>query len=100
MVHKYKKGYIFELKTKKDWEQRGYAVVRSSGSHSPVDLIAMKDKSCIQIQCKNMERKISRVEKQEITEWANATGFPVLIMYKSDKVINEYISPAHKGVRV
>lgn len=100
MVQTYKKGYRFELEVKKQWEQRGYCVVRSSGSHTPVDLVAMKDKLVVQIQCKNIDRKITSTEKADINKWANVTGFPVVIMYKSDNVINEYVAPVAKGVKV
>jgi len=89
-MNRYKKGYRFELDVKKQYESRGYKVVRSSGSHTPVDLIAMKNGEIIQIQCKNMKQKISKAEKHEIEKWAKATGFPVIIIYKTIK--NETIN--------
>lgn len=100
IVHKYKKGYRFELDIKKWWESKGYKCIRSSGSHGALDVICLKDRSVIQIQCKDMKHKISKAEKQEITKWANVTGFPVIITYKTPKIIDEFITPAPKHVRV
>ncbi len=92
-MDRYKKGYRFELDVKKQWEQKGYCVIRSSGSHTPVDLVCIKNKIVIQIQCKDVSHKISNAEKEEITKWANVTGFPVIIMYKTKKITNEIVTP-------
>jgi Holliday junction resolvase len=49
----YRRGYTFELRVKRSLEKRGYFVVRSSGSHGPVDLLAVsKDGKILGIQCK------------------------------------------------
>jgi hypothetical protein len=37
----YKLGYAFELRVKKHLESLGYLVIRSSGSHGPIDLVAI-----------------------------------------------------------
>ena len=43
MVNKnYRKGVAHEYRVKKQYEKVGYLVVRSSGSHSPYDLICLK----------------------------------------------------------
>jgi len=37
----YQKGRRYEYKEKKIWEERGYLVFRTAGSHSPFDLICI-----------------------------------------------------------
>lgn len=49
----YRKGTDFERVVKYYLEGEGYFVVRSAGSHGPVDLVAMKaDTPTMLVQCK------------------------------------------------
>ena len=50
----YLKGRNFEYKVKKSLEDDGYFVVRTAGSHSPIDLLAFKrdDIRMLQLKCK------------------------------------------------
>ena len=49
----YRRGVAFERTIKKDLEARGYFVLRSAGSHSPVDLVALRwDRDVLLVQCK------------------------------------------------
>ena len=48
----YQRGRAFEYKTKRDLEERGIHVLRSSGSHSPVDLVGISPGAVLCIQCK------------------------------------------------
>lgn len=41
MNNNYAKGRRYEYKEKKIWEKDGYLVIRSAGSKSPVDLVAV-----------------------------------------------------------
>ena len=50
----YKKGYRIELKFKKQLEQEGYFVVRSSGSHGLFDLVAFNTSEIKLIQVKKV----------------------------------------------
>jgi Holliday junction resolvase len=42
MVTNYSRGYSLENKLKKALERKGYLVLRSSGSHTPIDLVALR----------------------------------------------------------
>lgn len=65
MVNKnYLKGANFERKIKDEYEKQGYLVIRSAGSHSIADLIAIPSKNTINwkpilIQCKVTSQKTS-----------------------------------------
>ncbi len=57
MVNNYRKGYLFERKTKLFLEERGFLVIRSPASKSPYDLLAIKDDLKLFIQCKKTSKK-------------------------------------------
>ena len=75
MVNKnYQSGRNFEYRVKRYLEEKGYYVMRSAGSKSPFDLIAVPTHittdviSCVLlIQCK-YGTKISKKEKEKIQE--------------------------------
>jgi Holliday junction resolvase len=67
-VNKYIKGAVYEWKVKKEYENKNYLVIRSAGSHSPIDLVAINEKEIIFIQCKRI-KKISSIEKKEIEDF-------------------------------
>ena len=76
MVNKnYIAGRRFEYKVKKYYENKGYTVLRTSGSHGFADLIAVRNgvnpKRIVFIQCKN--RKPTKQETKEFEEfdWLN-----------------------------
>ena len=50
---RYVKGRRFEYKTKKEYEDKGYIVFRTAGSHGLVDLIAVRNDEILFIQCKS-----------------------------------------------
>ena len=71
----YNRGRAFEYRVKKHLEDRGYLVVRSAGSKSPFDLVAIPTKeyeedngfsNVLLIQCK-YGAKISKKERDKIT---------------------------------
>jgi len=53
MKNPYKKGADFERKIKKFFEDAGYTVIRSAGSHSGADLIVKELQ--LSIQCKALK---------------------------------------------
>ena len=61
----YKKGYSFERELKKDFESKGWKVVRSGGSKKP-DLIAAKDGKILVIECKVTSNNIVYLDKEEV----------------------------------
>ena len=52
-MNSYKKGANFERKVKKLFEEKGFTVVRSAGSHSKADLL-IKELS-LSVQCKALK---------------------------------------------
>lgn len=73
MATNYRKGANFEYRTKSDLEKMGYSVVRSAGSHSPADLIAMKHGEIAAIQCK-FSGILPPREWNELWEWCDNAG--------------------------
>lgn len=75
----YQNGAALERQCKKRLEANGYAVVRSAGSHSPADLVAMrKGRATLGIQCKRNGR-LDPEEWNEFFDWCALAGIaPVL----------------------
>ena len=83
MVNKnYIAGRRFEYKVKKYYENKGYTVLRTSGSHGFADLVAIKNDAriIIFIQCKN--RKPTKQETKEFEEfsWLNVVDMQTWIL--------------------
>jgi Holliday junction resolvase len=92
----YVKGRKFEYKIKKEYEDKGYLVFRTAGSHSPADLIAfspfwvyefnpMPMTNPILIQCKNT-KKIYLPGDKEIEQLKNIAeqyGLRAVLVNKS-----------------
>lgn len=56
---KYKQGYNFELQLKNTLEKVGFPlVIRSAGSHGPVDVAAIGHDSVFLFQCKSTEKTV------------------------------------------
>ena len=98
MVNKnYIAGRRFEYKVKKYYENKGYTVLRTSGSHGFADLVAVKKnvRTIIFIQCKNRKPTKQEIEKFEKFNWLNVSGIHTLVsteMVYPDKLKrwNEY----------
>lgn len=73
MASNYQRGAQFEYRTKRELEGYGYAVVRSAGSHSPADLIAMRGGEVYAIQCK-FHGKLPPDEWNEFYDWCELAG--------------------------
>lgn len=52
----YRRGRALEYRIKKWLEERGFRVIRASGSHGEYDLVAISDKEVVFIQCKLNQR--------------------------------------------
>ena len=78
MATNYTRGAAFERKVAKDLEGYGYVAVRSAGSHSPADVIALKHGAVLCVQCK-LDGYIPPDEWNELLEFsATARGTPLL----------------------
>jgi len=64
---RYQKGRRLEYRVKELLEREGYFVIRSSGSHTPVDIVAINESEVVLIQCctkkdkKRKARELSQV---------------------------------------
>lgn len=80
MATNYTRGSDFERRTKAQLEGFGYAVIRSAGSHSPADLVAMRHGEIVGVQCKRNGRLYPE-EWNEFVDWCEKAGaIPVLAM--------------------
>ena len=80
MASNYQRGAAFERKVAQDLERYGYVTVRSAGSHSPADVIALRHGAILCAQCK-IDGYIPPDEWNELFEFsATAHGTPLLAM--------------------
>lgn len=78
MATNYTRGATFERKVAKNLEDWGYVTVRSAGSHSPADIVAMHRGSIVCVQCKTNGR-LDPDEWNEFFDWCEKAGaMPVL----------------------
>lgn len=78
MVTNYQRGADFERRSQAHLERMGYVVVRSAGSHSPADLVAMRHGEIVCVQCKRNGR-LDPEEWNEFWEFCERAGaLPVL----------------------
>ena len=62
--------------------QRGFVVVRSAGSHSPADLVALGDLVPWLVQAKR-DGRLSEPERQDLLRMAeHARGWPILARWQ------------------
>lgn len=71
MNKQYRKGYAFELKVKKHFEDIGFICFRTAGSHSVADVIAMGFGQYLLIQCKAGEGIIPKSEREKLIDVAD-----------------------------
>ncbi|MEM3895376.1 hypothetical protein [Thermofilum sp.] len=79
MTSNYAIGRAKEYRVKRKLEKEGYFVLRSSGSHSPVDLIAIKNGQVRLIQCKK-RKYLSPKEKMDKEKVEKITGYIIEIL--------------------
>ena len=78
MANNYRSGADFERKVQDDLEGHGYAAVRSAGSHSPADVVAMMHGDITCVQCKT-NGVLGPKEWNEFMDWCELAGAtPVL----------------------
>ena len=83
MNKRYRQGVMFEYEVR-DWlKERGWIVVRSAGSKTAIDLVAVRNNQTLLVQCK----KGTRPPKQErvnmsILEGRTGKSIQVLLAYK------------------
>jgi Holliday junction resolvase len=83
-MNNYRRGADFERRVCKYFDKRGYFTVRSAGSHSPIDLVAIKGGEVKLIQCK-IDGVLSVAERQQLQELARESQCQVLLIYREDR---------------
>lgn len=82
----YQRGANFERRVKKHYENQGYFVLRSAGSHSPVDLLALGTSGAILIQVK-LDGRMSITEEQQLIRLAQECQCKAHLVSKEGKEI-------------
>lgn len=99
MATNYQRGASFERRVKALLEGEGFAVVRSAGSHSPADLVAMRNGELVIVQCKR-DGKLGPSEWNEFVAFcAKAGGVPILASVDGRNVLLERITGMKAGGR-
>lgn len=82
----YARGADFERLVKKSYEEQGYLVIRSAGSHSPVDLVAMQKGLTVLIQCK-LSGVLTKDDRAALKKVRAKTNYPTVLAYKNGQGI-------------
>lgn len=78
MTTNYARGRAFEYRVKEHLEALGYRVIRSAGSHSPVDLVAFGRGRWLFVQCKR-DGKLADEEARWLKSWGSFSGAWVIL---------------------
>lgn len=79
----YERGVRFERATRDDLEGNGYEVIRSAGSKSKVDLVAIKQGQLLLIQCKPAgTRKLPNADWNRLVDLARMCGAEPIVAAK------------------
>lgn len=100
MATHYQHGRAFEYRIKKDLEGRGYYCVRAAGSHSKIDVAAIKGEVAAFVQCK-ADGNISPQEWATLYEVCKAPNFLPVVASKttSGKIAYHLIDTPRKPRR-
>jgi Holliday junction resolvase len=66
-VSHYSRGANFERRVAAYYKDKGFLVIRSAGSHSPVDLVALRAGEVILIQVK-IDGRLSKIAREQLIE--------------------------------
>lgn len=95
----YQRGRDFEYRVKKDMEKRGYLVLRSPASKSPVDLYCIKQSGLVFIQCK-LHGQIGVPEWNAFFNLCKSVGaLPILAETDSGKILYSEVLKEKDGSR-
>ncbi len=78
----YRQGRDFEYRVAANYRKRGWVVIRSAGSHSPLDLVCAKGGEIRLVQCKAGERGLSSIECERLVVVANEFGGTAWVVSK------------------
>lgn len=83
-MSRYQVGGKFERRVRTYYERKGFFVVRSAGSHGPVDLVALKKGEVLLVQCK-VNGQLSRADRGELVELAGRLGGRAVLVWRGEK---------------
>lgn len=86
-MNPYKKGRNFEYRVKSDLEKKGYYVIRSAGSHSKFDLVAVSQEEVLLIQCKTSKPSAKKVRETADLNFTLPQNVRVVFVYKKGRKI-------------
>ncbi len=96
MTYRYKKGSNFERELKKMFENKGFAVIRSAGSHG-IDLVVGKKGTTYAFECKVTSKERFYISTEDVnkllsfSEIFGAYPYIALKMNKRILFINPYL---------
>ncbi len=87
----YRRGYNLENTIVNELKEKGFFVIRSSGSHTPIDVIASYSNgnsthTALAIQCKVGSSPFTAKDGIELVQWANAFNARPVLVQKKDRI--------------
>lgn len=82
MATNYSRGADFERRVARDLERYGMVTVRSAGSHSPTDIVALHKGEVTCVQCKR-DGRLDPDEWNEFWEWCEVAGATPIVAAKA-----------------
>lgn len=90
----YTRGRRLEYDAKRYFEERGYLVIRSAGSKSPVDLVCLHPSlPLLLVQCKYGGARLSRQDKEHLSSLARKYNARACIVTRRPRkeIVFDYI---------
>ena len=77
-------GRKFEGRVKRHYESEGWFVIRSAGSHSLIDLVALRSGEVVLIQCKT-DGVLSPLEREQLRTLASVSLCQVVMISREGR---------------
>lgn len=90
----YTRGRQLEYDAKRYFEERGYLVIRSAGSKSPVDLVCLHPSlPPLLVQCKYGAARLSKQDRERLSALAHMYGAHACIVTRRPRkeIVFDYI---------
>ncbi len=81
---RYNAGRAFEYRVRDYFIERGYFVLRSAGSRSPLDLVCLKAGEMIIVQCKR-DGRLGKVEREHLIALGEEFGCQVQLVSREGR---------------
>ena len=80
----YRRGYGFERRVARHYEERGCYVCRSAGSRGPFDLVVVCGGAATGVQCK-ADGRLGPAEEERVRGAARAAGMGAVLAYRAGR---------------